>query len=312
MRGEKGFALVLTLVVTALMVAVAAEMIHQVYVDTSISRGFRDGQQASLLAESGIYGGKRLLDMAVSGRQYSNLSDSWAKPFKQEDEVGSIEITVVEEDGKINLNGLLRPTALAPEPYTMKILKRLGTLLPHPVTDPKAWDNLAAWLDAKSPPVSGGADTPHYMTQKPPYKAHKGSLATIEELSLVKGFTPEIVADLRPLVTVYSKPTAASYSVININTAPRLVLAALGEQMSDSIVERVMEYQKDPNNPFKVTGEFSKLRELDEVNNGLKGMLGVQGNTYRITSVGRVKDSTRTIEAVVQVGVQGFLSWREY
>lgn len=54
--GRRGFALVLTLVVTALMVAVAVELVHQVYVDTSLTRAFRDGQQASILAESGIEG----------------------------------------------------------------------------------------------------------------------------------------------------------------------------------------------------------------------------------------------------------------
>jgi general secretion pathway protein K len=311
MGNEKGFALVLTLVVTALMVAVAAEMIHQVYVDTSISRGFRDGQQASLLAESGIYGGKRLLEMDRAFHpDYSSLSDNWAKPFKQEDETGSIEVTVVEEDGKINLNGLVKSDVLG---NTLKVLKRLGTLIPHPVTDPKAWDNLAAWLDDISPPASGGADTPYYLTLKPPYKAHKGRLATIDELSLVKGFTPETVADLRPLVTLYSEPTMSGYSVININTAPRLVLAALGEQVSNSMVERVMEHQNDPNNPIKLIGEFStKVPGLEAVAQGVPGMINVKGKTYRITSVGRVRDSARTIEAVVRVGTQGFLSWREY
>ncbi|HEY4745066.1 MAG TPA: PilX N-terminal domain-containing pilus assembly protein, partial [Desulfuromonadaceae bacterium] len=80
MRGEKGFALVLTLVVTALMVALAAELIHQVYVDTSISRGFRDGQQASLLAESGVDGGTKLFQFALANQDYTSLSDMWAKP----------------------------------------------------------------------------------------------------------------------------------------------------------------------------------------------------------------------------------------
>jgi general secretion pathway protein K len=80
-RGEKGFALILTLVVTALMVALTAELIHQVYVDTSISRGFRDGQQASILAESGITAAKKLIQFALSNQEYSSLSDTWAKPF---------------------------------------------------------------------------------------------------------------------------------------------------------------------------------------------------------------------------------------
>ena len=65
LKNESGFALILTLVVTALMVAVVVEMIHQVYVDTSISRGFRDRQQASVLAESGVMAVKTALAQNV-------------------------------------------------------------------------------------------------------------------------------------------------------------------------------------------------------------------------------------------------------
>src|ERR1035437_2203398 len=109
LKSESGFALILTLVVTALTVAVVVEMIHQVYVDTSLSRGFRDGQQASILAESGVTGGAKLLQMALSGRNYTSLSDRWATPLKLDDEVGSLEITISEESGKININGLVQP-----------------------------------------------------------------------------------------------------------------------------------------------------------------------------------------------------------
>ncbi|MBC8017168.1 MAG: general secretion pathway protein GspK, partial [Verrucomicrobia bacterium] len=94
MRGEKGFALVLTLIVTTLMVAVLVEMIHQVYVDVSISRSYRDGQQASLLAESGVTGGTKLLQLALLGKGYTSLSDAWAAPIKLDDETGIIEISI--------------------------------------------------------------------------------------------------------------------------------------------------------------------------------------------------------------------------
>jgi general secretion pathway protein K len=153
MRDEKGFALVLTLVVTALMVAVAAEMIHQVYVDTSLSRGFRDGQQASLLAESGITGGTKLLQTALSGQGYTSLSDSWAAPFNMDDEVGSIVITASEESGKINLNDLAPPNNEY-EPFTLAALKRLGKRLRIPE---ECWSALADWLDSNDETRSGGA-----------------------------------------------------------------------------------------------------------------------------------------------------------
>ncbi|MEI6306147.1 MAG: type II secretion system minor pseudopilin GspK, partial [Deltaproteobacteria bacterium] len=281
MRNDKGFALILTLVITALIVALAAELMHQVYVDTSISRNFRDGQQASLLAESGIIGGKRLLEIALAGRSYSSISDVWAKPFKLDDETGAIEITVVEEDGKINLNGLVLTGGGVFEPNTRKMLRRLGTLIDHPVPD-NAWDNLAAWLDVKTPSVFSSADTLYYMTLKPPYKPRKGKLMTMGELSLVKGFTQEMVADLRPLVTIYSAPTAAGYSVININTAPTKVLAALDPQISTSMVDRIDKERR--NGTFTSLGTLSTVPGLDTIANGMPGMIGVKGTTYRITS----------------------------
>ena len=104
LQDRSGFALVLTLVVTALMVAVVVEMIHQVYVDVSLSRGFRDGQQASLLAESGAEIGAKWLQKFLSTQNYTSLSDKWAEPIKLDDELGSIVITISEESGKINLN----------------------------------------------------------------------------------------------------------------------------------------------------------------------------------------------------------------
>lgn len=321
MRNEKGFALILTLIVTALMVALAAELMHQVYVDTSISRNFRDGQQATILAESGIAAAKSMLQMVAPSRQYTSLSDMamLATLVNRSDETGSITVTVVEEDGKINLNGLVQPNG-SYEPNTLTVLKRLGTRIAHPVTDPKAWDNLAAWLDPNSPPVSGGVDTPYYQTLQPPYKARKGKLATIEELSMVKGFTPEIVADLRPYVTVYSQLSLASFAKININMAPKMVLAALSDQMTNGMIDRVVnEHQTDPNNPFKAVGELSKVPGLETIANELPGMIDVIGHTYRITAVGQVRDSARTVDAVVRIsgmsgmpGMSGILSWREY
>jgi general secretion pathway protein K len=302
LKNESGFALILTLVVTALMVAVVVEMIHQVYVDTSLSRGFRDGQQASILAESGAIGGKKLLENTRRlTSNYSCISEVWAKPLAWSDETGSIEINVIEEDGKINLNGLVTDNGL--EPHTNKILRRLGTLIAHPVPD-RAWDNLATWLDTKTPSIFNGADTAEYMALKQPYKARKGKLATIDELTLVKDFTPEMVKDLRPFVTVNSLQIPGSYSQININSAPLMVLKALGDQMNDSMVERVDTERR--RGTFTGIGPFQTLTGLTDP------IFTVFGNTYRIIAVARVKDSARTVEAVVRLNAQSFLSWQEY
>lgn len=306
MRGEKGFALVLTLVVTALMVAVAAEMIHQVYVDTSLSRSFRDGQQASLLAESGVTSGTKLLQFALSSQNYTSLSDSWAKPFKLDDEVGSIEITASEESGKINLNGLVQANGDY-EPFTLAALKRLGQQLQIPED---CWSALADWLDSNDLPRAGGTETAYYSSLKQPYSARNGQLATLSELTLVKGFTPEMVTKLLPFVTIYADTPGSPLLRVNINTAPKEVVAALDDRIDDRMVERILEERRLQ--PFKAPGELSRVDS--QLVTALTGRIIFKGNIFRITSVAKVKDTARTVEAVVRMTdtPPGILSWREY
>ena len=306
-RSENGFALVLTLVVTALMVAVTAEMIHQVYVDTSLSRGFRDGQQASLLAESGISGGTKLLQMSLSGQDYSSLSDKWAAPFKLDDETGTIEITATDETGKINLNGLVPTNYSEPEPIALATMKRLGKRLQIPE---ECWSALADWLDSDDLPRTGGAETNYYRSLKRPYSTHNAKLTTLAELSLVKGFTPEIISKLRPFVTVYAEQPLAPLSKVNINAAPKEVVAALDERIDDRMAERVLEERRLM--PFKSPGELSRVDS--PIASSLAGRVSVKSSLFRITSVARVKDTARTVEAVLRLtgGKPDVLSWQEY
>jgi general secretion pathway protein K len=309
MRSEKGFALVLTLIVTTLMVAVLVEMIHQIYVDVSLSRGFRDGQQASLLAESGITGATKLLQMAQQGKNYTSLTDMWAAPIKLDDETGTIEITIVEESGKLCINDLVQTNGAFEPPNTLAALKLLGKRLQ---IQENVWYALADWMDGDDSTRSNGAESPYYQTLKPPYVAHNAKLATIDELSLVRGFTPEYITALRPFVTVYSSLPGAQ-SPVNINTASKEVLAALDEGIDDRMAERILEERRLK--PFQNLGELgSRIPGAGAISQNLIGKVSVRGTLFRITSVARVKETARTVEAVVRVdgGQQNILSWQEY
>jgi len=306
MRNEKGFALILTLIVTTLMVAALVEMIHQVTVDISMSRGFRDGQQASLLAESGAIGGMKLIQLSLLGKDYTSLSDAWATPVKLDDETGAIEVSVVEESGRINLNSLVYPNGVF-EPFTQAALKRLGKRLKIPED---VWNALADWMDSGDQTSSNGAETPYYKTQKPPYSARNGNLASIAELSLVKGFTPEHIVALRPFVTIYAAESGAFVSKVNLNTAPKEVLTALDEGIDERMAERILEERRLK--PFQNTGELSRIPGGEKISLGT--YVGVNGRLFRITSVARVKETARTVEAVVRLsgGAPETLSWQEY
>jgi len=301
-RGNKGFALVLVLVVTALMVAVTVELIHQVYVDTSLSRGFRDSQQASLVAESGITAGKQYMNFMFSGKDHTWMLD----PVTQDDETGTITISITEESGKINLNILAGSNGVF-DKDTHNALKRLGKQLG--ILD-DVWDSLADWLDSNDDARSGSAETPYYQTQKPPYRARNGQLRTIDELLLVKGFTAEIVAKLKPFVTVYSDQISQK---ININTASAEVIAALSDSLANDpgMVKRIIAERRIT--PFKPADTISKrIAGTEALTTELANILIYKGTVFRITSVSKVKDSARTVQAVVLMGKDNVLSWQEY
>jgi type II secretory pathway component PulK len=136
---------------------------------------------------------------------------------------------------------------------------------------------------------------------------------TLMELSLVKGITPAMLDGLvdekeklrlRDCLTIYSN---LQLFVINVNSAPKAVLMALdATSISESVADRIINKR-----PFKGVGEFSKVDELYKIANGAwLGRLTTTSTLYRVTAAAKVKESVRTVEAVVSNG--SFLSWQEY
>ena len=296
MRGERGFALVITLIVTALLVALLVEFVNEVYVDTSQSHNFVASQQASILAESGIAGGVKLLQASALmrlGEKYSSLLELWAKPQSYDAGVGTVTITIEEESGKLDLNSATSQSG-TPVPFFQQTMLRLLTKLELPQT---LYDTLADWTDSDTTPRPNGAETSYYSTLNPPYQAHDDRLETLEELALVKGFTPQVLAKLRSCVTVYGSGTAFGVQTagININTAPRELLAALDDKlMSGDLVDRILEYRKT-----RVIKTLADVDGLGTLAQALQLNVVCQGTVYRIHAEGKVGDCVSVAEAVV-------------
>ena len=80
-------------------------------------------------------------------------------------------------------------------------------------------------------PRAGGAESSYYKTLNPPYSARNAKMTTVNELSLVKGFTTDMVAKLGPFVTVYANQGEPfPDQTVNVNTAPKEVLMALNSR----------------------------------------------------------------------------------
>ena len=308
MKGERGFALVITLLITALLVALTVEFVNEVFVDTSSRQGFTDGQQASLLAASGMEAAIKLLQFGRSiNPGYTSQADleQLAKLLNIEDESGVIQVTLEDESGKLNLNKAWGDNGEAMPPY-VNIAERL---IKNMDLSRDLLDAMADWRDDKEDPHTGGAETAYYNTLKPPYAAKNGVLSTVEEIRLVKGFDAAAFNLLSPFVTVYD-----DCIMININTAPKEVIAALVDDMTVNLAQEVVDYRKT--HPFKSINDLKNVPGMPEkIVNGLlitaPSPVSVVGSAFRIRSEANVNETIRIIETVVNSGGK-ILYWREY
>lgn len=296
LHSEKGFALVLTLVVTALLVAVAAEFIHGVYVDTSLQRNFVNLQQASLMAESGAEGGIALLTSLRQGGDAMALLQVLERPLELEDEKGTVSVTMEEENGKLNLNAVSEFHDQA----RRRLLRLLG--LPEGIADA-----VADWVDPDGDPRPDGAEAPYYQALPAPYLPRDGPMETFGELGLVRGLSPALVQGLSPHATVYGADWA-----IDINAAPAPVLMAIHDDMTEELARSVIERRRQK--PFASVGELATVPGMDRIANSPGMQLSVRGSTYRLVARATVGEAVRIVETVV--GLDGtqprYLYWREY
>ena len=91
------------------------------------------------------------------------------------------------------------------------------------------------WRDADRIPRPDGAEAGTYLSSGEPWIPADGSLQRIEELPRIRGVGPSLAAELAPYVTVRGDGR------INLNTAPRTVLAAVpafGPRVASALVDR--------------------------------------------------------------------------
>ena len=212
----------------------------------SLSLGFGVRQKAALLsrlsaldavypiAYSGVEEAKSLVK-SDSNFDVDLLGDPWASGTKRR-EIGGGAFSlqtdglfpVVDEERKINLNNTSAEIAA-------RLFERV-TGLSKEDADELVY-NLLDWMDSDSffGHPQYGAEASYYENLKKPYTAKNAPYEVLDELLLVKGMTPALFEKVRPYVTVYGS------GKVNINTAGREVLAALG--FSTVGVETIVKYR---------------------------------------------------------------------
>ncbi len=172
--------------------------------------------------------------------------DPWAPsaiPYPVQIGDRDCEVFISDESGKINVNKLTDDTRI----NFVKFLTycKLQELAAETITD-----SILDWLDKDELHHANGAEKEYYSSLPEPYEPKNGPFESIEELTLVKGVTPEIFEMLRNRVTIYGS------GKINVNYAEKetlLFVPAITEDMATSLFEAK-----------KKVGRIDKLDDLRE------------------------------------------------
>jgi general secretion pathway protein K len=300
LRQEKGMVLLLVLTVVALLSALLVEFAFSGRLDLRLAETYRDSTRAYYLASGGIRAGQMLLH--EGSKEYDAREELWGRGvanFPVGD--GFISIGIEDLDGRLAINALVAGN----NPQTMQ-MKRFSRLFENLELDSP--DDLVAalidWLDSDDEVYNQdgklGAESDYYQRLDSPYQTRNGPLVGMEELLLVRGFTPEVVERISPFVAIHGDMR------VNLNTAPPEVIATLyfDDEQPVSLEEAQSIVAARDLDPFEghddFKEEFPALALMFPTSGNLNYSLKYTSEHYRIRSQARINDGTRTVTAVVR------------
>ena len=283
LRSESGMALVLTLMIVVLIVALVTEFSYDVFTTTSALNNWKESQRLSLVAKSGVPWAVNIVSRAPRQLVMKYLGKEIPVENILEDFDGTVTVKVEDENSRLNLNSLKNPNAL-------KVFKKLLSN-PNLNINEEVADRILHWLDKNSGLKFGGPDD---NTKNAPFDS-------VDELLLIKGITNETYEKLLQYVTVYGRSDDLS---ININTAPIPVIMSLNITLPDA--EAIAKEREIK--PFESVADFTG--KFPAAGTPVQQNLAVDPSFYRIRITAEENRIKRVIECVVTTSGT-ILYWKE-
>ena len=217
---QKGVALVVVLLVVALVSMIATDLTGRLQREVRRSANLFDHQQARYYALGAEKFAIAILQSDIKDSpDRDDLDQSWAtKGLYFPVEGGDLTGTITDVNRCFNLNSLVSKKddssyVASKESIAYQAYQRLLDLLGLPTS---LVDSLADWLDSDSQAMGmDGAEDREYEILTPAYRAANNLIVDVSELSLIQGYTDEVVTRLKPYVCAVPE---AGYLQLNINT----------------------------------------------------------------------------------------------
>lgn len=283
--GKSGMALALVIVVVALLTIIVFDRFNDAWIESALAASYRNETKAYYAARAGQTAARLIL--ADDSRKYDALNEPWAQPsIPLPVEHEYVFITIVDEGGKINLNSLTSDKGY-PQERMIAIFRRL---LENLDLDSNLADAVIDWTDPNSAPLASGAEGAYYQSLEPPYAVKNSRFDSVDELYFVKDFTPEVIAKIKPHITVWSS------GKININTATRLVLLSLDESMTAELADNIIRFRAE--RPFMKTTDIKKAPGMEDLYPNIALDIDTKSDHFFVTSTATFDETTRTIVSV--------------
>jgi general secretion pathway protein K len=240
-------------------------------------RNFKEETQSYYLAVSGYQEALNYLasdkDPAVDFLDAENnfWIDSETQPVtgKHTTEDGEVEIRIMDENAKININFATQDRLAKLFSYAGVKTEDLNTII----------DSVLDWKDPDKEHHLSGAEDEHYESLEDPYKAKNRLFDIPEELALVQGMKPQYLyggeegaGGLLPLITTYGRNT------LNINTVSKEVMEILG--LREDEIEMILKQRSK---------DFGGFRFLPQVS--VSGLNALFTQNFRIEVIAKMHNS---------------------
>lgn len=249
---QRGLAIITVVLIVALMMTLLAFLVEQQHLlirrisnQNVAEKGYQYSLGVSAWAQQVLHEDKN--------REIDHLYEDWAKfgkPPEVEDEDGyqefsldpslqpsddelatidfgneaELEFEIIDLQSRFNLNNLSNPNPKFLNDQKTIFLNLLEQIEIEQIDSRlELYDALKDWMDSNDTYSGYGKESGHYRSKESPYYAADQKLVSLAELRFVEGYTVEIIAALRPYVTVLPVDAAK----LNMNTASAVVLSSL-------------------------------------------------------------------------------------
>ncbi|MBW1740119.1 MAG: type II secretion system minor pseudopilin GspK [Deltaproteobacteria bacterium] len=319
-RNSSGMALILTILIISLIVALTLQFNMFMRSELHAAANFQDGTKLGCIAKSGFnYALAVLLEDALEGH-IDTLREAWADPKTLSEkstalfEEGSFQVKVSDHSGRIQINCLVDQNGKYDAVQKSLLTRFLNS--PEFDLDPEEVDNIVDaikdWIDADSETTGfGGAENTYYHALERPYSCKNAPIAFLEELLLVKGITQELFygTEEKPGISDYLSPHGDGK--ININTADPLVLRALSDEINEDMAQDMVAYREDDERDLSDPKWYKKVPGMSHVTIA-DDLLATSSTYFEITSEGFKGAMAKQVTGVVHRAGQDIriLSWK--